>query len=134
MSPITRLDQADRLTPGLAPRVRVLLRDVSLLIYLHEGVHCEDYDACCQVQILGGTRGHMHSLTGSGFYLAWDKIIEAARGLHLETLEGYVREPHARLIERLATRRGASVVVQEPIAVHGMDMRWVCVELGSAQT
>lgn len=124
MTPITRLDQADRL-PGLAPRVESSVRAVSLRIYLHPG---DDYDACCQMQIYGD-RGLLHSIAGAGFYLAWTQICAEAHRLGVASLEGYVREPHARLIERMARQHGQTALIADTREVFGRDMRWVQVVL-----
>ena len=70
--------------PALHPRVETTVRDVSVRIYLHDS---DDYDASCQIQLMG-TRGQMHSITGAGFYLAMQQILDAARGLGLKVLCG----------------------------------------------
>ena len=94
--------------PALNPRVLLVDRTSSALVYLHEGANGDDYDACVQVNWEGET-AHLHSLTGSGFYLAYNKFVEMLKNRGVKFVEAEVREPHARLIEKLAEKNHDSV-------------------------
>ena len=107
--------------PDLRPHVEATVRDVSLRIYLHDS---EDYDACCQLQVLG-TRAWVHSITGAGFYLAMPQILDKCRELGLQSLGGYARAPHVRLMRRMAERGGVELVTGEAEMVEGHALVWV---------
>lgn len=96
--------------PTLNPRVLLVDRTASALVYLHEGSNGEDYDACVQISWVGET-AHLHSLTGSGFYLAYDKFAELLRNRGVKYIEGEVRTPHLRLLQQLAEKRGGTVEI-----------------------
>jgi hypothetical protein len=107
--------------PALAPHVEATVRDVSLRIYLHDS---EDYDACCQIQMIG-SRAWVHSITGAGFYLAMPQILDKCRELGLRSLAGYARAPHVRLMRRMAERGGVELQVGEAEMVEGHALVWV---------
>jgi hypothetical protein len=105
----------------LNPRVLLVDRTASALVYLHDGANGEDYDACVQINWEGET-AHLHSLTGSGFYLAYDKFMDLLRARGIRFVEAEVREPHAKLIEKLAERSGCKLERLSHTTVVGVDL------------
>lgn len=110
--------------PKLEPRVESSVRSASIRIYLHPG--SDDYDACCQI-VLYGPRAWLHSITGAGFYLAWDEIMAECRKLGAKEVAGYVMPAHARLLRRVAKRSGHDVEFHEEAheEAYGRSMVWV---------
>ena len=109
--------------PRLEPRVESSVRSASIRVYLHPG--SDDYDACCQI-VLYGPRAWLHSITGAGFYLAWDEIMAECRKLGAREIAGYVMPAHARLLRRVAKRGGHEVEFHEERhePAYGRTMVW----------
>jgi hypothetical protein len=110
----------------LNPRVESTVREISLRVYLHS--NDDDYDASCQVQILN-TTGFVHSITGSGFYLALNLLFNECRKYGLKTLTGFVLKPHARLLKMQAAKLSVSVEIHEPEEAHQRMMSQVVIHL-----
>lgn len=109
----------------LKPRVLIIDRCASALLYLHEGANGDDYDACVQIEWHGET-AHLHSLTGSGFYLAWEQFSDLLRQRGVKEITAEVREPHARLIERLVAKHGGDMARTGSTQIKKPDGSSVC--------
>ena len=107
--------------PALKPHVETSVRDISLRIYLHDS---EDYDACCQAQLLG-TNAWIHSITGSGFYMAMNEIIAKFKELGIKKLSGYARAPHVRLMQRMSEKAGVPFTIGDPEIIEDHALIWV---------
>lgn len=116
----------------IKPRVETSVREVSLRIYLDtqdcDGVlrKSDDYDAVASVFIYG-TKAFIYSIHGGGFYLGFLNSIEELRKYGVLTVEGYVMEPHARLVKREAKKAGLDVLITDPECAFDRAMRWVVV-------
>lgn len=106
--------------PPLKPHVEASVRSASLRIYLHDS---EDYDACCQL-VCYGDKGWLHSITGAGFYLALDQVIDKARSFGVKSLAGYVTAAHARLAKRMAEKSGIGFTLGEAGLMDGHALVW----------
>jgi hypothetical protein len=113
--------QHKTLIPTLKPYVETSIRDLSMRIYLHDS---EDYDACCQIQIYGA-KAWMHSITGAGFYLAINEILEKCRSMGIKELSGYVVPSHARLMKRMSKKAGVNFIVGDTDIMDGHHLTWV---------
>ena len=84
------------------------------------------YQSSCQVFVYGD-KGFMYSINGDGFYKAWIQpgaLTSLLQQLGVQSLEGYITKPHARLM-RLALRHVGNVVIESHGKMAGHDMAWI---------
>lgn len=117
----------------IKPRVEASVREVSLRVYLDtqdcDGIlrKSDDYDAVASVFIYG-KKAFVYGIHGGGFYLGFQKMIERIREYGVETIEGYVMEAHARLVQREATKLGLDVHIADPECAFDRSMRWISIQ------
>ena len=119
---------------AISPRVESSVRELSVRIYLDykeangEIRKSDDYDASCSIFIYGD-RGLIYNVNGKGFYLAFEALVKDARAYGIKTLEGYVLQPHARLMKKEANKLNLGFVEGPTTKTFERDMTWVTVSI-----